>query len=176
MGTIQGLPAGFYTNGAAVDDNGKVILSCSTYGKGYYLLDISSLAATAITGKNTDVYNASDLASSNLLFQDNKKDNYITTAPEKLDVDGSNISVWPNPVPVTGNTFNVAFNALDKGDYIVQLVDMDGKVVVSRPVKLGSKRQTIPINYGSGISGGLYVVQVLNSNNVTQTARKIFIL
>lgn len=176
MGVIQGLPAGFYTNGAAVDDNGKVILSCSTYGKGYYLLDISSLAATAIAGKNTDVFNASDLASSNLLFQDNKKNNYIATAPEKLDVDGSNISVWPNPVPVTGNTFNVAFNSLDKGDYIVQLVDMDGKVIVSRPVRLGSKRQTIPINYGSGISGGLYVVQVLNSNNVTQTARKIFIL
>ncbi|WP_298740719.1 T9SS type A sorting domain-containing protein [uncultured Chitinophaga sp.] len=176
MGAIQGLPQGFYTNGAAVDDNGKVILSCSTYGKGYYLLDMPSLTAAAITGKNTDVYNASDLASGNLLFQDNKKDNYIATAPEKLDVDGSNISVWPNPVPVTGNTFNVAFNALDKGDYIVQLVDMDGKVVVSRPVRLGSKRQTIPINYGSGISGGLYVVQVLNSNNITQTARKIFIL
>jgi hypothetical protein len=174
-GTIQGLPAGFYTNGAAVDDNGKVILSCSTYGKGYYLLDMSSLTAAAITNKSNDVYNASDLASSNLLYQDKKSD-FVTTAPEKLDVNASDISVWPNPVPVSGNTFNVAFNALDRGDYIVQLVDMDGKVVVSRPVRLGSKRQTIPINYGKGVSSGLYVVQVLNSSNVTQTARKIFVL
>lgn len=174
-GTIQGLPAGFYTNGAAVDDNGKVILSCSTYGKGYYLLDMPSLTATAIGSGKSEVFNASDLASSNLLFQD-KKENIVATAPEKLDVNSSNISVWPNPVPVSGNTFNVGFNSLDKGDYIVQLVDMDGKVIVSRPVRLGAKRQTIPINYGSGISGGLYVVQVLNSNNVTQTARKIFIL
>lgn len=174
-GTITGLPQGFYTNGAAVDDNGKVILSCSTYGKGYYLLDMPSLTAAPIANKNNDVYNASDLASSNLLFQD-KKESLTAVAPEKMDLNASNISVWPNPVPVSGNTFNVGFNELDRGDYIVQLVDMDGKVIVSRPVRLGSKRQTIPINYGKGVSGGLYVVQVLNSSNVTQTARKIFIL
>ncbi|GAA0535781.1 T9SS type A sorting domain-containing protein [Chitinophaga japonensis] len=175
-GIIQGLPQGFYTNGAAVDDNGQVVLSCSTYKQGYFLLDMSSLKATAIPNKRNDVFNASDLASANLLFQDKKDITPIAITPGSMGADSSNINIWPNPVPLAGNTFNVAFNALDKGDYIIQLVDMDGKVVVSKAVRVGSKRQTIAVNYGAGISGGLYVVQVLNRNNVTQTARKLFIL
>ena len=174
-GTIQGLPAGFYTNGAAVNDDGQIMLGCSTASKGYYQFDIASLTATALPNQHNDVYNASDLASGNLLFQDKNKD-LVSVSPDKMDINGGDISIWPNPVPVQGNTFNVAFNTLDKGDYIIQLVDMDGKVVASKPVKLGSKRQTIAINYGGGISGGLYVVQVLNSSNVTKTARKIFVL
>ncbi|HEU4555788.1 MAG TPA: T9SS type A sorting domain-containing protein [Chitinophaga sp.] len=175
MGAIQGLPAGFYTNGAAVNDDGQVMLGCSTTSKGYYQFDMGTMTAAALPDLHNDVYNASDLASGNLLFQDNNTEP-VAIAPEKMDVNSSDISIWPNPVPVQGNTFNVAFNSLDKGDYIIQLVDMDGKVVTSKPVKLGSKRQTIAVNYGSGISGGLYVVKVLNSSNVTQTARKIFIL
>jgi len=174
-GTVQGLPAGFYTNGAAVNDEGQIMLGCSTASKGYYQFDIASMTATALPNQHNDVYNASDLASSNLLFQDKNRD-IVSVSPDKMDINGDDISIWPNPVPVQGNTFNVAFNTLDKGDYIIQLVDMDGKVVASKPVKLGSKRQTIAINYGGGISGGLYVVQVLNSSNVTKTARKIFVL
>jgi len=175
-GAIQGLPAGFYTNGAAVNDDGLVILGCSTASKGYYLADMTTLTATALPNQHNDVYNASDLASGNLLFQDKNTPEQLAVATDKMDINGSDISIWPNPVPVQGNTFNVAFNSLDKGDYIIQLVDMDGKVVTSKPVKLGSKRQTIAVNYGNGISGGLYVVKVLNSSNVTKTARKIFVL
>jgi len=174
-GTIQGLPAGFYTNGAAVNDDGQIMLGCSTASKSYYQFDITSMTATALPNQHNDVYNASDLASANLLFQDKGRD-IVSVSPDKMDINGDDISIWPNPVPVQGNTFNVAFNTLDKGDYIIQLVDMDGKVVASKPVKLGAKRQTIAINYGGGISGGLYVVQVLNSSNVTKTARKIFVL
>ncbi|KAA2245694.1 T9SS type A sorting domain-containing protein [Chitinophaga agrisoli] len=172
-GNISGLPAGFYTNGAAVDDDGKILLSCSTFGKGYYVVDINSLVAQPAPNKNNDVFNASDLASANLLFQD-KKDLAIVQ-DQLMDLDG-NVSVWPNPVPAASKSFNIVFNTIDKGDYMVQLVDMDGNVVVNKPVRIAGKRQSFPVNYTGSVSNGLYMVRLVNSKNVTQSVRKIFIL
>lgn len=177
LGNIQGLPQGFYTNGTAVDEDGKILLSCSTYGKGYFHLDINTLKAVPITNKNT-VFNASDLASGNLLFDDKNEEAVAVKPGMEDDADkNSAISVWPNPVPVSGNTFNVVFNAIDKGDYIIQLVDMKGNVVANRAVRIGSKRQTIKVQYGQGVSGGLYIVKVISSTgSITQTSKKLFVL
>lgn len=67
-GTITGLPANYTTNGAAVDADGNIILSSATAFVGYYKMNIADLVATKIEGSDM-VYNASDLASGNLLLQ-----------------------------------------------------------------------------------------------------------
>ncbi len=73
-GHIQGLPAGFSTNGACVEkDGGTTVVVCSsTSTEGYYRFDLNTLKGEKIsTGEK--VYNASDLANGFIAFSKKKK-------------------------------------------------------------------------------------------------------
>ena len=75
-------------NGAAVDSDGSVIVSSANSMEGFYKVDIKDLNAVKIvtTGK---VYNASDLANANLLFQKNIKNTLGAAELKKVDVIGN---------------------------------------------------------------------------------------
>ena len=68
IGSITGLSGVYTLNGAAVDNDDNVIVSSANSLEGYYRVNMKDLSATKLntTGK---IYNASDLASGNLLFQ-----------------------------------------------------------------------------------------------------------
>ncbi len=71
-GAIKGLPQGFSTNGAMVEEGSKVILASSESTLGYFRLDLNTLQAEKMTDGNA-VFNASDLANGNLAFSKKKK-------------------------------------------------------------------------------------------------------
>jgi hypothetical protein len=169
-GTITGLPQGFYTNGAAVNEDGKILLGCGVYTKGYYLFDINELKATPIANQ-ADVYNASDLASGNLLFQDNKEE---ALALGGETVQESGISIWPNPV--AGKNFNVSFKGMRQGSYLIQLLDMEGRLILSKQVQVGAKQQTVPVQCNTGGVSGFYIVKVQSTaGSDVQVTRKILV-
>ena len=79
-GTISNLSPTFTVNGAAAIDDDNVIVSSANTFEGFYKVDVDNLAATKINTPGK-IYNASDLASCNLLHQIRKaKQHRYTTA------------------------------------------------------------------------------------------------
>ncbi len=72
-GSITGLPKGYSTNGAMVEDGSMVIVCSSNSTEGYYKFDLNTMEAEKISTASS-VYNASDLANGNLAFAKKKKE------------------------------------------------------------------------------------------------------
>ena len=126
-GGITGLPASFTTNGAAVDAKGDVVLSSATSFVGYYKMSIKDLAATLIVGSD-DKYNASDLASGNLLFQAEADAARIASIkPIAAATINSESNIFPNPI--TGNSFNLNLAGKLQGNFTVVISDLAGRPV-----------------------------------------------
>ena len=159
VGLIKGLPAEYTTNGMAVDANGDVLLSSAAVAGTYYRLNMGTMQAVPIQStKNEAVYNASDLAASNLLFAN--KSNPVKFAPERL---GNNfVSIYPNPV--TNKVLTIQFDKVPAGKYNFVLMDASGKGVLAR---------TIVINYFGQVerillprtSAGVYMIKLTGSNS-----------
>ena len=73
QGTIKGLPQGFTTNGAMVEEGSKVIVCSSQSTTGYFRFDLTPMQAEKISSSE-NVFNASDLANGNLAFEKKKKE------------------------------------------------------------------------------------------------------
>jgi hypothetical protein len=67
IGTITGLPQGFSTNGAMVEEGSKVIVASSQSTVGYYRFDLTNMQAERVSG-GQQVFNASDLANGVIAF------------------------------------------------------------------------------------------------------------
>ena len=159
-GTISGLPGNFTTNGAAVDDDGNLVVSSANVFEGLYKVDMKTLAAVKVPGKEP-AFNASDLANGNLLYQ--KEANDITrfdiTKPVSAPADAK---VYPNPV--TGAQFNVVFEGQPKGKYTILLTDLAGRALQSKVVNISKPGQVETVRVASKTAQGMYLVKVLGEN------------
>ncbi|MDH7464105.1 T9SS type A sorting domain-containing protein [Chitinophagaceae bacterium 26-R-25] len=159
LGTIAGFPENFSSNGAAVDDDGNLVVSSASSTAGYYVVDIPSLTCKRY-GSCDSSYVASDLANGNFLFENKNL----------KKVDNSKLSVYPNPV-VNGLVYT-NFNNLPAGKYSIQLLDQSGKLLSQKMVDVKIAGQVESIATGSRLSRGEYVVKVVpiqGSKNVTVT-------
>ena len=165
IGTITGLPANFSTNGAAVDNDGNIVLSSANAFEGYYKIKITDFAAVKIEGSDK-TYNASDLANGNLLFQKEadaaKKFNVVENKPivPALNADAH---VFPNPV--TNNEFKILFDGQKAGQYNVALTDLSGKTIMNKVITVSVKGQVETVRINSSIGKGMYMVKVTDSEN-----------
>ncbi len=162
VGQIQGLPAEFTVNGAAVNAEGKIVLSGATYTKSYFTVDLNTLKAAPLTG--TDVYNASDLATGNLYLQaevDSKLNSMVTIKPRELAND--KIAVYPNPV--TDSRITVSFDKTGAGVYTIDLTDQAAKVVARKVVNIGTKGQSVTMNAESKLAKGMYFIKITDAAN-----------
>lgn len=170
-GNIQGLPAGYTTNAAAVNDEGEIVLASANLFDGYYKMQINDLKAVKMAGSNVK-YNVSDFANSNLLLQkeaDNLLNSKVVTA-SNIPVDAK---VFPNPV--TTSSFNVLFENANAGRYRIVLTDIAGRNLLSKTVKLGKGTQVEKVNTNANMAKGVYFVRVLDTNNQTIINEKIVI-
>jgi len=192
-GSIQGLPAGFSTNGACVEkDGGNTVVVCSsTSTDGYYRFDLNTMQAEKIS-TGDKVFNASDLANGYLAFDKKKKEevkeipqevkdvaqepadqptdknvksNPSTEEKKKADVitNEGSISVYPNPV--TAGVTKIAFKDLAAGRYQVQLMDISGKMLSTQTVNIANKMQVEQIKLPAYAAPGNYLVKVVNQEN-----------
>ena len=165
IGTITGLPANYSTNGAAVDNEGNIVLCSANTFEGYYRIKLNDFAAVKMEGSEK-AYNASDLANSNLLFQKDadaaKKFNVIENKPivPALITDSH---VYPNPV--TNNEFKILFDGQKAGQYNVALTDLSGKAIMNKVVTVSLKGQVETVRINSTIGKGMYMVKVTDSEN-----------
>jgi hypothetical protein len=188
MGTIKGLPRGFSTNGAMVEEGSKVIVASSESTVGYYRFDLTTMQAEQASSEG-NVFNASDLANGNLAFEKKKKDkkeeqvateqpNQTTTEeattktrkPETLPE--NSITVYPNPVTTGG--IKVSFKDLPAGKYQVQLLDLSGKMISAREVILNNKIQIENFNLPE-VAKGSYLLKVVSEPNKVSVTNKLVV-
>jgi hypothetical protein len=172
-GAITGLPGNFTTNGAAVDDDGNLVVSSANVFDGLYKVNIKTLAATKVPGVEP-AFNASDLANGNMLSQ--KEANDLTrfdiikpvTAPAVADA-----RVYPNPL--TSSQFNVSFEGQPAGKYTIVVSDIAGKALQSKVVFIGKSGQVESVRLANKTARGMYLVKVLSESKQQVLSEKIMV-
>jgi hypothetical protein len=155
LGKIQGLPGDFTVNGAAVDEQGAVLLSSAAVaGKIAIIEDPTNLTAKVKTQSNW--LNASDLASGHLLFSQKHQAEF---GEFDRSVSNSGIGVFPNPA--TNGTVIVHFKEGMKGRYALDLLDVGGSPKVQSVLTLNGEPQRFNLRTGN-IASGIYLLRVTN--------------
>ena len=175
IGTITGLPAHFSTNGAAVNDNGEIVVSSANTFEGYYKFKLNDFAAVKIEGSDK-TYNASDLANGNLLLQkeyDAANKFIVSNQLPNHQFVSANSKVYPNPV--TGNEFKVMLDGQKAGVYNIIITDLSGKGIMNRSVTVNSKMQVETVKVNSLMGKGMYYVKVTGAANEVIFAEKIMV-
>ncbi len=158
LGAIKGIPAQFTSNGAVVDNDGELIVTSATTTDNYYRINISTLDATPLQKKEAQLFNISDLANSNLLYQRKGIDNVVFN-----EIRGNSaVSVFPNPA--LNKTFNIQFDKVPSGKYNLVLTDASGRAVVSKALIISVMGQVEKISLPRSAGGGLYLVKLTGNN------------
>lgn len=175
-GAISGLPAGYTTNAAAVNNEGEIVVASANKFDGYFKLKLSDLAAVKIEGSDIK-YNASDFANGNLLLQkEADAANRFSMENSKLpttDLAIGDSKVYPNPV--TNSSFNVLFDGRQEGRYSVAVTDLTGRTMLTKSVTVNKGVQTEQISLNRNISKGVYMVKVTDENNNVIIKEKIVV-
>ena len=175
LGMVTGIPEGFTINGAAVNEKNQVVVSSAVLTAPLYVLDISSLKATPMTG-NLE-WHSSDLANSNLIKSGNqpKQTNIdLISKNNPVDVIGSNkISVYPNPV--TNNQFTVQFNDVDAGNYTIQITDVTGRQISKKDIVITTENQLQVVKLPAQSAKGIYLVNIINATGKTVSGIKLVV-
>lgn len=191
LGAIQGLPRGFSTNGAMVEEGSKVIVASSESTVGYFRFDLTTMQAERVSPEG-EVYNASDLANGNLLFEKKKKDKKDkdeevtpeakTEKPEiasrgeqttEAALEKGVISVYPNPV--TNGVVKLGFSEQPAGRYSVQLLDISGRLVGAKEVTVNSESQVEEFRFPELNVKGNYLIRVTSEQNRVNVTNKIVV-
>ncbi len=159
LGQLKGLPGEFTSNGMVVNNDGDLIVSSATQSDNYYKVNIATLQATAINKKEDKVYNSSDLANSNLLYQKRgDADKFVWS-----EVNGNQaLSMYPNPVP--NKTFTVQFDKVPSGRYNLALIDAAGRDVINKAINISLPGQTEKVSLPRASGGGMYLMKLTGSN------------
>ncbi|HMP94789.1 MAG TPA: T9SS type A sorting domain-containing protein, partial [Phnomibacter sp.] len=169
LGKVAGIDASFTINGAAVDEKGQVLLASSTQPKLLYVIaDMNRLEATP--EKNDNWLNASDLASSNLLFSNKPATNWDLPPVRTPGTDA--VSVFPNPVDK--GFFIVAFDNLPLGRYSIDLLNGAGSAALTQNVQVREKGQTVRVNTAS-FAKGLYVMRIIDADRKQVHTQKVIL-
>jgi hypothetical protein len=180
LGMIQNLPAEFTSNGASVDEEGNLLVSCGlTQGKNFspvYKVDWATLAAGPVA-KVKDIDNVSDMASSNLLFQQNSKQMNTAVSFSTGETAENNlaaISIYPNPV--THGRFQLKMaNLKEKGEYRVVVLDVNGQAVMESKINAGGKPTNHSFNLPAQRAKGTYFVHVADMFDRTVFTQQIIV-
>lgn len=175
LGTVTGLPAGYTTNAAAVNNDGEIVIASANVFDGYFKFNLKDLQAVRIEGSDKQ-FNPSDLAGSNLLLQKEADAvNKFDMADSKLNTLNalSGARIYPNPI--TTNQFNILFDGKAEGNYSVLLSDLAGRSVLSRKVNLVKGRQVQVVNVPANMAKGMYMVNVLDASGHIVITEKVLI-
>jgi hypothetical protein len=175
LGIITGLPEGFTVNGAAVNDENKIIVASATHGGSLYTLDAKTLVAVNYPVAGT-LWQSSDLANSNLLVSGTRpltKNIDVISRTIPANTGDGKINIYPNPI--TNKQFVIQFNQLDAGNYTVQVTDVTGRQIVQQSVTVGSENQSQTIKLPSITSGGFYLVKVTDINKKSVFSTKVVV-
>jgi len=120
------------------------------------------------------MYNSSDLANGNLLFQ--KEADAAKQFGSATDIRNESLSgtkVAPNPV--TGSSFKILFDGDYSGAYTVIISDIAGRNIQATQITLAKGQQYQNINIRNKPVAGTYLVKVVNEAGKTVLTDKLII-
>lgn len=172
-GTISNLSPTYTVNGAAVINDNDVIISSANTFEGFYSINTKDFSATKLNTKG-QVYNASDLASGNLLHEDQKRSSIGSPVLNKIEVIGNRfISVYPNPV--TNNQVKITFDGNTPGKYKISLTDLQGRFIDSKDVNIKGAGQVVNFQMRKKQASGVYMIKVTDNTNKSIFSDKLII-
>ncbi len=162
-GAISNLSPTFTVNGAAaIDDNNIIVSSANTF-EGYYKVDVDNFKATKVTTAGK-IYNASDLASGNLLHQSEKLSSIGTPLLNNIEVIGNRfISIYPNPV--SDGQIKITFEKSASGKYKIALTDLQGRLIQTKDVYIKGPGQVENFQMHRKQAGGLYMIKITDASS-----------
>lgn len=170
IGAVKGLPEGFTSNGMVVNSDGELVISSAAVSDTYYKINISTLQSTVIKNSGDKVYNSSDLANSNLLYQKSR----LTANKTVLEVLGNqNVSIYPNPV--AHKFFNVQFDKVTAGRYNLVLTDAAGKSMMTRTLNINAKGQMERVSLPKTAASGMYLIKLTGADRQVVYSNKIIV-
>ncbi len=186
-GSIQGMPKGYSTNGAIVEEGTSVIVNSSNSTEGYYRFDLNTLQAEKITNTG-GVFNSSDLANANLVVENKKKkpeevkpdvqEEVIANKAKKLTgkelAIQNKIGVYPNPASANG-LVKLSFEDQPSGRYQIQLTDISGKLISSKEVNINNRLQVQDFNIPGMIVAGNYMIKVMNKGDKAVSVTQLLV-
>lgn len=162
LGKIKGLPTGYTVNGAAVNTENRILISCASQTGNYFVINPADLEATSLPAQKGEVFNASDLASANILYSD---------AAIAAVTNSGSLAVFPNP---SKDQLNIVLDGVVSGNYHLQLLSAEGSVVLNRKINVTGKTKT-QIMLPAGISKGMYILKVFDANGKEYATTKIVV-
>lgn len=175
LGMINGLPAGFTVNGAAVTDNNQVLVTSALAATSLYTVDLRSLQATAFVTAGP-VWQTSDLANGNVYKSGNKAPAptlELTSRNTPANSGDGKISIYPNPT--TNNQFVLQFNDLPAGTYNLQVTDVTGRQLIQQVFSLSGDQQVQPVRLDASAARGIYLIKVTDTQNKTAYTSKVMV-
>jgi len=172
LGHISGLPQGFTVNGAAVNDENKIIVASAVQAVSLFTVDAKTLVATPYKIAGT-VWYTSDLANSNLLVSGARPKPTSTDLISRNIVTNSGdgkINIYPNPI--TNNQFIIQFNQLEAGNYTVRVTDVMGRQLMEQLVKVSGENHSQTFQIAPSAARGVYLVKVTDQANKTVYSTK----
>jgi hypothetical protein len=171
LGALKGPDAQFAVNGAAVDEEGRVVL-CSSVQPGirWIVEDMNTLAAKA--EKADHWLNASDLASANLLFAKKKVAEFADLNLSSETDNNQAVGIYPNPV--VNGSFQVVFKDLEPGKYALDMINTLGVTQASKTVEVREKGQTETMRTNR-LAKGLYILRITNAGKQQAFAQKVVV-
>lgn len=170
LGVVEGLPATFTINGAAVDGDGNLLVSSAMDANAWYVVNPNSWDASVFSSNGA--YRASDLANSNFLQTGNKAKTIETLVRPKSDFSNL-VKVFPNPV-VT-DQFSMQFEKVPAGEYTMELTDVMGRVVAKKRIIVSSESQVEQISLKASNAKGVYLVRLADNTQKNVFEQKIIV-
>lgn len=167
---ISGLPQKFTTSGAAVTDDGKLLVSSSQYSDANFIVDPETWEALASTA-NHETFASADLANSNPLLT-RKTTNANLLFEESLEKSGK-IKVFPNPLLF--DEVSVQFNQLPPGNYTIQLANVLGRKPIEKKVSISAHTQTEILRIPGSTAQGFYYIRIIDENNNVVGIQKLIV-
>jgi Secretion system C-terminal sorting domain len=172
-GTLLNLSPSYTVNGAAVINDNSVIVSSANTFEGFYSVNVKDLSATKLVTKG-QVYNASDLASCNLLHQAEKQNSVGAPALTTSEVIGNRlISIFPNPV--SNGQVRITFDGNASGKYKVALTDLQGRFIDSKDVYIKGAGQVETFQLRNKQATGVYMIKITDAANKAIFSDKLII-
>ena len=156
LGKLQGLPGDFSINGAAVNEDGVLMLSSAAVTEKVALVaDISNL--TAEIKARPGWFNTSDLASSNVLFG-NKEATFGVFANNPQS---ANLDVFPNPIVNSQMIINFK-RGMEPGKYALDILDNAGSNKMQSSVNINGQAQRVTLRT-ERLASGLYLLRATHA-------------
>ena len=168
LATISGLPKQFTTNGAAVEENGKLLVSSTAYTDAYFIVDSQTWNALPFPA-NQPMYGTADLANSNVLHT--KTTAWPILFLNRLTDNPGKIKIFPNPVLY--DEVSIQFDGLTPGKYTIQLADVVGRKLIEQKVIITRQTQTETMHIPGVTAQGGYNIRLLNEKNAVVGTQKL---